>query len=105
MFMPKLLNEAKKKRRLIGLSKPLARRKVDRMKRMPRREKMDVTLSVIIIALTWLGVASTPMMGGRLLGQRERLRASTQRDTRRRRGGMQALYSRESKVEKADDGG
>lgn len=63
MFMPRLLKEAKKKSRLMGLSKPLPRRKVDRMKRMPRRESVDVTLSVIIIALTWLGVAFTTMMG------------------------------------------
>ena len=63
MFMPRLLKDAKKKRRLMGLSKPLPRRKVERMKRMPRRERMDVTLSVIIIALTWLGVAFTAMMG------------------------------------------
>lgn len=47
----------------MGLSKPLPRRKVDRMKRMPRREKMDVTLSAIIMALTWLGVGLTAMMG------------------------------------------
>lgn len=47
----------------MGLSKPLPRRKVDKMKRMPRRENMDVTLSVIIIALTWLGVAFTAMTG------------------------------------------
>lgn len=78
--MPKLLNDAKKKSRLIGLSKPLPRRKVDRMKRMPRRENMDVTLSVIIIALTWLGVAVTAMTGDYLLDQQERLTASTQRN-------------------------
>ena len=52
MFMPRLLKEAKKKRRLMGLSKPLANRKVDRMKKMPSRESMEVTRSVIIIALT-----------------------------------------------------
>ena len=69
MFMPKLLNDAKKKSRLIGLSKPLPSRKVARMKRMPRRENMEVTLSVIIIALTWPGVAVTAMTGDYLLGQ------------------------------------
>lgn len=68
MFMPKLLNDAKKKSRLMGLSNPLPKRNVDKMKRMPRREKIDVTLSVIIIALTWLGVALTAMMGKYLLG-------------------------------------
>ena len=47
----------------MGLSKPLPRRKVDKMKTMPRREKIDVTLSAIIKALTWLGVAWTAMMG------------------------------------------
>ena len=50
----------------MGLSKPRPRRKVDSMKRMPRRERMDVTLSVIIIAWTWLGVALTAMMAGHL---------------------------------------
>ena len=69
MFMPRLLNDAKKKSRLMGLSKPRPRRKVDSMKRMPTRERMDVTLSVIIMALTWLGVALTAMMAGRLQGQ------------------------------------
>ena len=63
IFMPRLLKDAKKKSRFMGLSKPLPRRKVDKMKRMPRRENMDVTLSVIIIALTWLGVAFTAMTG------------------------------------------
>ena len=53
----------------MGLSKPLPRRKVDRMKKMPRRENIDVTLSVIIIALTWLGVAVTAMTGDYLLDQ------------------------------------
>ena len=66
MLIPRLLKDAKKKSRLMGLSKPLPRRKVDRMKKMPRREKMDVTLSVIIMAFTWLGVAFTAMMGGYL---------------------------------------
>lgn len=67
--MPRLLNDAKKKSRLMGLSKPLPSRKVDKMKRMPRRENMDVTLSVIIMALTWLGVAVTTMMGDYSLDQ------------------------------------
>ena len=49
-FMPRLLKEAKKKSRLMGLSKPFASRKVDKMKKMPSREKMEVTLSVIIMA-------------------------------------------------------
>lgn len=63
MFMPRLLNDAKKKSRLMGLSKPLPSRKVDKMKKMPRREIMDVTLSVIAIALIWPGVALTAMTG------------------------------------------
>lgn len=71
MFMPRLLKEAKKKSRLMGLLKPLARRKVDRMKRMPRRENIDATLSVIAIALIWLCVALTAMTGEYLPGQRE----------------------------------
>ena len=50
MFRPRLLKDAKKKSRLMGLSKPLPSRKVDKMKKMPRRENMEVTLSVIIIA-------------------------------------------------------
>lgn len=68
MFMPKLLKEAKKKSRLMGLSKPLARRKVDKMKKTPRRENMDVTLSAIMIASSWLVLACWSMMGDCLLG-------------------------------------
>ena len=79
IFMPRLLNDAKKKSRFMGLSKPLPRRKVDKMKRMPRRENMDVTLSVIIIALTWLGVAFTAMTGECVLGWGNCLTASTRR--------------------------
>lgn len=71
MFMPRLLKEAKKKSRLMGLSNPLPRRKVDKMKRMPRRENTDVTLSAIMIALSWLRVAWRSMMGDCLLGGRE----------------------------------
>ena len=71
VFMPRLLKEAKKKSRLMGLSKPRASRKVDKMKRMPRRENMDVTLSAIIRALIWLGVACTAMVDDSLLGHSE----------------------------------
>lgn len=46
----------------MGLSKPLPRRYVDKMKMMPIKEKMDVTLSVTAMALIWLGVASAAMM-------------------------------------------
>ena len=67
MFMPRLLKDAKKNSLLMGLSKPLARRKVDRMKRIPTRENMDVTLSVMIIALSWLGVGFNAMMGDQTL--------------------------------------
>lgn len=68
IFIPRLLKEAKKKSRLMGLSKPLPRRKVDKMKMMPRRENIDVTLSAIMIALSWLAVACESMMGDCLLG-------------------------------------
>ena len=68
IFMPRLLKDAKKKSRLMGLSKPLASRKVDKMKRMPRRENMDVTLSAIIRALIWLGVACAAMVGDSFAG-------------------------------------
>ena len=68
MFIPKLLKEAKKKSRLMGLSKPLPRRKVDKMKKTPRRDNMDVTLSAIMIALSWLGLACRSMMGDCSLG-------------------------------------
>ena len=63
MFIPRLLKDAKKNNRLMGLSKPRPKRKVDKMKRIPMRENMDVTLSAIIKALIWLGVASTAMVG------------------------------------------
>lgn len=62
MIMPKLLHDAKNMRRLMGLSKPLPSRYVDKMKMMPSKEKMDVTLSVTAMALIWLGVASAAMM-------------------------------------------
>ena len=93
MFMPRLLKEAKKKRRLMGLSKPLPRRKVDKMKRMPRREKMEVTLSAIMIASSWLGVASTAMMGDCLLGQGDDLIASSRRKGWGGGGSMQTAGS------------
>ena len=51
----------------MGLSKPLASEKVDRMKKMPRREKIEETRYVIIIELIWPGVASTAMLGDYLL--------------------------------------
>ena len=46
MFIPRLLHDAANTSRLIGLLKPLPSRNVDRMKNIPSREKMDVTLSV-----------------------------------------------------------
>ena len=63
MFIPRLLKDAKKNSRLMGLSKPRPKRKVDKMKSIPMRENMEVTLSAIIKALIWLGVACTAMMG------------------------------------------
>ena len=63
MFIPRLLKDAKKNSRLMGLSKPRPKRKVDKMKRIPMRENMEVTLSAIIKALIWLGVACTAMVG------------------------------------------
>ena len=71
--MPRLLKDAKKNSRLMGLSKPRPRRKVDKMKRIPKRENMEVTLSAIIMAFTWLGVGCTAMMDDCLLDQGERL--------------------------------
>ena len=46
----------------MGLSNPLRRRNVDRMKRMPSKEKMEVTRSVITVALSWLGVNERPIL-------------------------------------------
>ena len=63
MFIPRLLKDAKKNNRLMGLSKPRPKRNVDRMKRIPMRENMEVTLSAIIKAFVWLGVACTAMAG------------------------------------------
>ena len=60
-FIPKLLHDAKNMRRFIGLLKPLPNKNVDIMKKTPSREKIEVTLSVIARALTWLGVASIAM--------------------------------------------
>ena len=55
--MPKLLHEAKKINRLIGLSNPRHNRKVQRMKRIPSNEKIDVIRSVICMALSWLSLS------------------------------------------------
>ena len=60
--MPRLLHEARKMSRLMGLSKPLPSRKVESMKNIPSKEKMEVTLSVMAIALICFGVASIAMM-------------------------------------------
>ena len=46
----------------MGLSNPLPRRNVDRMKRMPSKEKMEVTRSVTTVALSWLGVNERPIL-------------------------------------------
>ena len=40
----------------MGLLKPLASRKVDRMKNMPSREKMEVIRSVMAKELSWAWV-------------------------------------------------
>ena len=56
MLVPRLLHEAKKIKRLMGLSNPRAKRNVDRMKRIPSKEKIEVTRSVTSIALSWLGL-------------------------------------------------
>lgn len=49
--MPRLDHDAAKTSRLMGLSKPLPNKNVERMKRMPSREKMEVTRSVTVKAL------------------------------------------------------
>ena len=49
-------------RRLIGLSKPRASRKVDRMKRMPNKESMAVTRSVISRAFSCRELNCIPMI-------------------------------------------
>ncbi len=54
--MPRLLHDAAKTSRLMGLLKPLASRNVDRMKNMPSREKMEVIRSVMAKELSWPGV-------------------------------------------------
>ena len=76
MFMPRLLHDAKKMRRLMGLSKPLPSRNVDKMKRMPSKEKMEATLSVTDIALIWPGVALTAIPAGVHLAQLNSLEMS-----------------------------
>ena len=53
MFIPRLLHDAAKTNRLMGLLKPLASRNVDKMKKMPRREKMEVIRSVMAKELSW----------------------------------------------------
>lgn len=47
MLVPRLLHEEKRMRRLMGLSKPRAKRKVEIMKTTPSREKEEVTRSVV----------------------------------------------------------
>ena len=58
MLMPRLLHDAAKMSRLMGLSKPLPKRKVDRIKNIPNREIVEETLSVMLIAFTWNAVGS-----------------------------------------------
>ena len=65
--MPRLDQDAKKIRRLMGLSNPRASRKVERMKRIPKREKMEATRSVMAMALIWPGVAAIPMLAIKIL--------------------------------------
>ena len=76
--MPRLLHDAKKIRRLMGLSKPRPSRKVDKMKRMPSKEKMEATLSVTDMALIWRGVAVTVILAGVHLDQLDSLKMSIQ---------------------------
>ena len=93
MFMPRLLKEAKKNSRLMGLSKPRPRRKVDKMKRMPMREKMEVTRSATIKALIWLGVACPAMMGVLFAGSMRALDGVVWAQRRALfYGGMQTLF-------------
>lgn len=56
IFIPRLLHDAAKTSRLMGLLKPLASRNVERMKNMPSREKMEVIRSVMAKELSWPGV-------------------------------------------------
>ena len=58
MFIPRLLHDAAKTSRLMGLLKPLASRNVDKMKKMPSREKMEVIRSVMAKELSWPWVNS-----------------------------------------------
>ena len=48
----------------MGLSKPRASRKVERMKRIPSKLKIEATRSVICIALSWLLLNVEDMMSG-----------------------------------------
>lgn len=61
IFPPRLLHDAKKIKRLIGLSKPRPSRNVVKMKKILRSEMMEVTLSVIPMALICPGVTLTAM--------------------------------------------
>ena len=76
--MPRLDHDAAKTSRLMGLSKPLPNKNVERMKRMPIREKMEVTRSVTVKALLWPAVNSIAILSG-LLYQLDRVEASMQR--------------------------
>lgn len=58
IFIPRLLHDAAKTSRLMGLLKPLASRNVDKMKNMPSREKMEVIRSVMAKELSWPWVNS-----------------------------------------------
>jgi hypothetical protein len=51
MFIPRLLHDAANTSLLIGLLKPLPNKNVDKMKRIPSNDKIDVTLSVTAKAL------------------------------------------------------
>ena len=62
MLVPRLLHEAKKMRRLMGLSKPRPSRNVEMMKTTPRREKAEVTRSVMERVSSRLGVNGSGAM-------------------------------------------
>lgn len=63
IFIPRLLHDAAKTSRLMGLLKPLANRNVDKMKNMPSSEKMEVIRSVIAKELSWPGVNAAGVVG------------------------------------------
>lgn len=63
MCSPRLLHDAKKMRRLMALLKAEEKTKVPTMKKMPTRDRPELTLSVMTTACSWAAVKPVVVVG------------------------------------------